>query len=55
MMLRSNTGAGSPYPTMFLGDCLRGRKMVSVERAVELMTRAPAELFGLRDRGVRPR
>jgi N-acyl-D-aspartate/D-glutamate deacylase len=43
---------GAPYPTMFLADCLRGRQLVSLERAIELMTRAPAELFGLRDRGV---
>lgn len=43
---------GAPYPTGFLADCLRGRGLVPVERAVELMTRAPAELFGLRDRGV---
>ena len=43
---------GAPYPTMFLADCLRGRRLVSMERAIELMTRAPAELFGLRDRGV---
>lgn len=42
---------GAPYPTGFLADCLRGRRLVTVERAVELMTRAPAELFGLRDRG----
>jgi N-acyl-D-aspartate/D-glutamate deacylase len=43
---------GAPYATGFLADCLRGRRLVSVERAVELMTRAPATLFGLRDRGV---
>jgi N-acyl-D-aspartate/D-glutamate deacylase len=42
---------GSNYPTSFLGDCLRKRKLVSLERAVQLMTEAPAELFGLRDRG----
>lgn len=42
---------GSPYPTRFLGDCLRGRKLVTVERAVQLMTDAPARLFGLNDRG----
>ena len=32
---------GSNYPTAFLGDCLRGRKLVPVERAVHMMT-APA-------------
>jgi N-acyl-D-aspartate/D-glutamate deacylase len=43
---------GAPYPTRFLGDMLRGRRLVPVERAVQLMTQAPAELFGLTDRGV---
>ena len=42
---------GAPYPTKFLGDCLRGRKLISMERCVQLMTQVPAELFGLRDRG----
>ena len=43
---------GAPYTTQFLKDCLRGRKLVGLERAVHLITQAPAELFGLRDRGV---
>ena len=43
---------GAPYPTKFLGDCLRGRQLVSVEMAVKLMTSDPAALFGLVDRGV---
>jgi N-acyl-D-aspartate/D-glutamate deacylase len=43
---------GSNYPTSFLGDCLNNRKLVPVERAVQMMTQQPAELFGLRDRGV---
>jgi len=42
---------GSPYPTKFLGDCLRGRKLVPLERAVHLLTQVPADLFGLRHRG----
>ena len=42
---------GSDYPTSFLSDCLRRRKLVSVERAIQLMTEAPAQLFGLADRG----
>jgi N-acyl-D-aspartate/D-glutamate deacylase len=42
---------GAPYTTRFLGDTLRGRKLVSIERAVQLITEAPAQLFGLRDRG----
>jgi N-acyl-D-aspartate/D-glutamate deacylase len=43
---------GAPYTTRFLADCLRGRRLVSLERAVQLITSAPASLFGLRDRGV---
>jgi N-acyl-D-aspartate/D-glutamate deacylase len=43
---------GAPYTTGFLADCLRGRRLVSFERAVQLMTSVPAALFGLRDRGV---
>jgi N-acyl-D-aspartate/D-glutamate deacylase len=42
---------GSSYPTRFLADTLRGRKLVALERAVQLMTDAPARLLGLRDRG----
>jgi N-acyl-D-aspartate/D-glutamate deacylase len=43
---------GAPYPTKFLGDCIRGRQLVSMERCVQLMTQIPAGLFGLRDRGL---
>lgn len=43
---------GAPYPTRWLADCLRGRRLVPVEHAVRMMTSAPAELFGLTDRGV---
>ena len=43
---------GSAYPTRFLADCLRGRRLVPVERAVQLMTSDPAGLIGLRERGV---
>ncbi|MFI9026558.1 amidohydrolase family protein [Streptomyces sp. NPDC053560] len=42
---------GAPYTTRFLGDCLRGRRLVGLERAVQMLTDAPARLFGLRDRG----
>jgi N-acyl-D-aspartate/D-glutamate deacylase len=42
---------GSSYPTRFLADTIRGRQLVTLERAVQLMTDAPARLFGLRDRG----
>jgi len=42
---------GSSYTTRLLADCLRGRKLTSLARAVQLLTQAPAELFGLVDRG----
>ncbi len=42
---------GSNYPTSFLGDCLRNRKLVPLERAVQMMTTEPAALFGIHDRG----
>ncbi|HWS46632.1 MAG TPA: amidohydrolase family protein [Acidimicrobiia bacterium] len=42
---------GAPYTTSFLADTLRGRQLVSLEHCVQLMTQAPAQLFGLRDRG----
>ncbi len=42
---------GAPYPTRFIGDCISGRKLVSMERAIEMMTSVPADLFGLVDRG----
>lgn len=42
---------GSPYFTRFLADALRGRRLVSLERAVQLLTDVPARLFGLRGRG----
>src|SRR3954454_17377238 len=42
---------GTPYTTRFLGDCLRGRKLVPLERAVQMLTDDPARLFGLRERG----
>jgi N-acyl-D-aspartate/D-glutamate deacylase len=42
---------GSNYPTAFLADCLRGRRLVGVPQAVHMMTGQPASLFGLKDRG----
>ena len=42
---------GAPYPTRWLADCIRGRKLVPVEFAVQMMTSQPAKLFGLTDRG----
>ena len=43
---------GAPYPTRFLADCIRGRQLIPIEKAIQLMTSRPAALFGLRDRGV---
>jgi N-acyl-D-aspartate/D-glutamate deacylase len=42
---------GAPYTTRFLGDVIRGRKLVPLEEAVRMITDQPAQLFGLRDRG----
>ncbi|MEZ5168241.1 MAG: amidohydrolase family protein [Acidimicrobiales bacterium] len=43
--------AGAPYTTAWLDDCLRGRKLTSLENAIRHLTDVPARLFGLRDRG----
>jgi N-acyl-D-aspartate/D-glutamate deacylase len=42
---------GSSYTTRLLADCLRGRKLATLERAVQMLTQQPADLFGLVDRG----
>jgi N-acyl-D-aspartate/D-glutamate deacylase len=42
---------GAPYTTRFLGDMLRGRRLVGIEDAVRMITDDPARLMGLRDRG----
>jgi len=42
---------GAPYTTDFLADCLRGRKLWTLEQAVQALTERPAQLFGLVDRG----
>jgi N-acyl-D-aspartate/D-glutamate deacylase len=42
---------GAPYTTRFIGDCLRGRRLASLEQAVKMLTDDPARLFGLRERG----
>jgi N-acyl-D-aspartate/D-glutamate deacylase len=43
--------AGAPFPTRFLGDVIRGRKLVPLETAVRLITGDQADVFGLVDRG----
>ena len=43
--------AGAPFPTRFLGDMIRGRKLVSLERAVQMLTGDQADVFGLKQRG----
>jgi N-acyl-D-aspartate/D-glutamate deacylase len=43
--------AGAPFPTRFIGDMIRGRKLVSLERAVQMITGAQADVFGIIDRG----
>lgn len=42
---------GAPYTTRFVGDSIRGRRLVPLERAVQMITDVPARLFGLRQRG----
>jgi N-acyl-D-aspartate/D-glutamate deacylase len=42
---------GGPYPARFLADALRGRRLVTVEDAVRMLSDAPARLFGLEGRG----
>jgi N-acyl-D-aspartate/D-glutamate deacylase len=42
---------GAPYTTQFLADCLRGRKLMPLERAVQALSDVPARLFGLTERG----
>jgi N-acyl-D-aspartate/D-glutamate deacylase len=42
---------GASYTTRFIGDMIRGRKLVPLERAVQMITDTPARLFGLKDRG----
>jgi N-acyl-D-aspartate/D-glutamate deacylase len=42
---------GAPYTTEWLGDCIRGKQLTTLEKAVRHLTDVPARLFGLKDRG----
>jgi len=44
--------SGAPYTTAWLYDCLHGKSLISLEETIHHITQVPAELFGLRDRGV---
>ena len=43
--------AGACYPAAWIDDCLRGRRLTTLENAVRHLTDRPARLFGLRRRG----
>ena len=43
--------AGAPYTCAWIDDCLRGRRLTTMENAIRHMTDVPARLFGLRGRG----
>jgi N-acyl-D-aspartate/D-glutamate deacylase len=43
---------GATYTTELIGPSVRDRSLISLEKAVELLTSKPAALFGLRDRGL---
>jgi N-acyl-D-aspartate/D-glutamate deacylase len=43
--------SGASYPTQLLADCLRGRRLLTMEQAVKALTDDPARLFGLSGRG----
>jgi N-acyl-D-aspartate/D-glutamate deacylase len=40
------------YTTALLASCVREHELITTEQAVHLLTQVPAELHGLRDRGV---
>ena len=42
------------YSTGFLEEAVRQHQLLPLERAIHLLTGAPARLYGLRDRGVLP-
>ncbi len=44
--------SGAPYTTSWLHDCLHGKALTTLEDTIHHITQVPADLFGLRDRGV---
>ena len=42
---------GAVYTTQLLGEGVRQRRLLSLEQAVALLSRSPARLYGLRNRG----
>jgi len=46
-----DTMCGAVYSTSLLGDGVRKRRLLPVEKAVRLLTDVPARLYGLTDRG----
>ena len=40
------------YGTGFLEEAVRQHRLLPLERAIQMLTQAPADLYGLRDRGV---
>jgi N-acyl-D-aspartate/D-glutamate deacylase len=42
---------GARYPTKFLATYVRGAEAITLEEAVRLLTGAPAQYFGLHNRG----
>jgi len=44
--------SGAPYTTSWLHDCLHGKALTTMEDTIHHITQVPADLFGLRERGV---
>ena len=47
-----DASAGFHYPTYLLGEVVRERQLLGLEEAVRMLTAEPAELLGLKGRGV---
>ena len=44
--------SGAPYTTSWLHDSLHGKSLTTLEETIHHITQVPAELFGLRERGI---